>query len=81
MGGPGGVEWVLRIKIRVYVALQAHAMAPLSGGGPGARGDGGALASWHQLYVPEGAGGGRRWLNARKSLITYVGLVGHSVRA
>ncbi len=29
MGGPGGVGWVLRNKIRVYVALQAHAMAPL----------------------------------------------------
>jgi len=35
MGGPGGVGWVLRIKIRVYVALRAYAMAPLSGGGPG----------------------------------------------
>ena len=55
-------------------------MAPLSGGGPG--GGMGALASWHQLHVPERARGGRRWLNARKSLITpYVGLVGHSVRA
>jgi hypothetical protein len=79
MGGPGGVGWVLRNDTRVRSATGARYGTPPSGGSPG--GGMGALASWHQLYVPEGAGGGRRWLNARKSLITYVGLVGHSVRA
>ncbi len=39
---------MLRTKIRVYVALQAHCGTPLSGGGPG-----GVrwVRTWHQLYA------------------------------